>query len=771
MDATQRPPSRRRRAGGIAGLRRYSVLFAGALVAFGVAEVLVFAVQRRASNWADHSRLVATLARTAELAALQREDAVQGHLRSGTDDARIAAHAAGGQLSADLDSLVALTADNPQQQARVRAIAAAVGAWNSDFASPALAGALAGRASPTLGDKLFAPVQTAFAEFLTAEDVLYDDRRNNSRLAAWLAVIAMLIPSGLMAGIVVASGRRFADQAEQLVVQQTQLEEQAVELEQQVQELEVANTELGEAVTAERRARDLAALEAHERQRNSALLDAALKSSPVALALLDPDLRYLHVNEGTASLTGLAVDDHLGKTLREVNSVLDPAFEQALLQVVRTGAPLQNMEVLRPEPGKNGRTRFLLVNAYPILGVGGETLGLGVTAIDTTDHRELQEQFHHAQKLEAVGRLAAGIAHDFNNLLTVIRSYCDLVLLEMPEGAAGRQEVKEIRSAGERAAALSRQMLTMSRKQTIIPRPLAVAEVVTEFEPMLRRVTGDAVELRVRLDQRLGIVHIDATQLEQVLMNLVTNAVDAMPGGGRIVIEGSNAALDEQDVKRYVGLRPGTYTLLSVRDNGTGIDDATLRQIFDPFFTTKPQGKGTGLGLSTVYGIVKQAGGHVRVDSRVGEGTTFTVCLPCELPDDGLAIRKPPPDVDDRTLMGTETVLVVEDEDVLRGSVARVLRRHGYTVLEASHGGEAMRVSAGYDGPIHLVVSDFHMPGMDGRDLVARLVPSRGDMHVLFMSGSSRGNEAVTGTDGDAFLSKPFSFDQLLLLVRQLLSA
>ena len=772
MDATARPLRRRRREGGIAGLRRYSMLFAVALVAFGVAEVLVFAVQRSAANWADHSRQVAALARTAEMEALERQASVRDHLLSATEDVRAAARTAGARLTADLDSLVTLTADNPPQQARVRAIAAAVGAWNSDFASPALAGTLGSGASPALGDQLFAPVETAFGEFLTAEDVLYDDRHANSRLAAWLAVIAMLIPSGLMAGIVVASGRRFADQAEQVVEQQAQLEEQAVELEQQVQELEVANTELGEAVGAERRAHDVAVRETQERQRSSALLDAALNSSPIGLSLLDPQLRYLQVNDAIASITGLSAAEHVGKTLREVNPHLSPDIEKALLQVGRTREPLRNLDMMRPEPGPNGRARHLLLNVYPVVGAGGEMLGLGVAAIDTTDHRELQEQFHHAQKLEAVGRLAAGIAHDFNNLLTVIRSYCDLVLLEIPEGGVGREEIKEIRSAGERAAALSRQMLTMSRKQAIIPRALAVGEVITELEPMLRRVTGDAVQLQVQLDQPLGIVHIDPMQLEQMLMNLVINAVDAMPSGGRIVIEGSNAALDEQDAKRYAGLRPGNYTLLSVRDNGTGIDDATLGQIFDPFFTTKPSGQGTGLGLSTVYGIVKQAGGHVRADSRVGEGTTFTVCLPSELPEDRLAIRKtPPPSVDVRTLMGTETVLVVEDEDVLRGSIARVLRRHGYTVLEASHGGEAMRVSAEHKGPIHLVVSDFHMPGMDGRELVARLAPTRADMRVLFMSGSSQGTEAVTGTGGHAFLSKPFAIDQLLLLARHVISA
>ena len=324
----------------------------------------------------------------------------------------------------------------------------------------------------------------------------------------------------------------------------------------------------------------------------------------------------------------------------------------------------------------------------------GETLGLAVAALDTTEQRELLEQFHHAQKLEAVGRLAAGIAHDFNNLLTVIRSYCDLALLEMADGAAGRDEIVQIRLAAERAAALSRQMLAMSRKQAIIPRPLAVSELVTEIEPMLLRVTGETVSFDIRCQLSVGLVHIDPTHLEQVLMNLVINAVDAMPNGGRLVIDVQDTVLDAEAVKRFVGLKPGGYVSLAVRDSGTGIDDETLRRIFDPFFTTKPQGKGTGLGLSTVYGIVRAAGGHVHVLSDVGAGTTFTVYLPVGAPRDG-----EPAHTTSRTAPagpvagGHEVVLVVEDDDLLRTSLARALRRRGFQVLEAAHGGEALRVA------------------------------------------------------------------------------
>ncbi len=764
-------PSRKRRSGGIAGLRQFTWLFAVALVALGLGQLGLFAFQRWEAGWAEHAREVARLARTAYATVLERQSAVNLAVLSPGGFHPPYADATSAALDSTLDSLVTLTADNPDQQTRARAIVAAVGAWRAGFVVPALGGRLPPGAVSEAESRLSADVRTAFDRFLTAEDVLYADRRDRRGMATWLALAGFLLPGGLLAVIVVLSGRRYAVQAEQIEEQQSQLEEQAVELEQQVQELEVANTELSEAAAAEKRALDDFTREARERQRVAGQLEAAMMNSPVAMSLVDRELNYLFVNSATAEITGVAAADHAGVPMREINPALDPGLEAAMRRVLATGEPVRNFEMMRG--GANGgRSRHLLLNLYPVTTDAGETLGLAIAAVDVTEQRDLLEQFHHAQKLEAVGRLAAGIAHDFNNLLTVIRSYCDLALLEMPEGAPGREEIGEVRQAGERAAALARQMVAMSRKQSIIPRALPIGEAVAELEPMLRRVTGSALALRMELDRPLGIVHIDPTQLEQVLMNLVINAVDATPPGGEITIEGRNAVLDDDDVKFMPGLKPGPHAAVSVTDTGTGIDADTLQKIFDPFFTTKPVGKGTGLGLSTVYGIVHDAGGYVRVESVVGKGTSFCVYLPAELPEDTRTLRDTSRATAMQTAaMGHEVVLVVEDDDLLRASLRRALARRGYQVLEASHAGEALRVAAERDGPIDLVLSDFHMPGMDGRDLVVRLKEARPALKVLFMSGSSAGSESETGAGagGHPFMAKPFTLDGLAAKVREVL--
>ncbi|HEU4988403.1 MAG TPA: ATP-binding protein [Gemmatimonadaceae bacterium] len=758
------PDRQRRRAaerGGIAGLRRYSRLFALALGALGVAELALFAGQRAVQRWQDHSRDVGTIARDAFAAALDRNGTALAHPAGLPPLAQLDS----ARLDSALDSLSLLTADNRPQRARVRDIAAAVAAWNAGIAE-SRSGTPADR--ERVAD-LFMPVRTRFAQFLTAEDVLYEQRRFNNLLLGLAALAAMLVPGGLLAGIVVAGGRRFAAQADQLAEQQDQLEDQAAELEHQVQELEAANASLTEVADAERRAREQAETEMRERRRSAAMLEAAMTSAPIGISIVDRDLRYVQVNDTIARITGLLPAAHVGRGMRDLNPDLDPAVEAEMRRVLATDEPSTNYELARRE-GATGRTLHLLLNFYPVRTSAGETIGLGIAVVDTTEQRELLQQFHHAQKLEAVGRLAAGIAHDFNNLLTVIRSYCDLALLEMAGDAPGRAEIQEIRSAGERAAALSRQMLSFSRKQAVIPRPLAVGEALRDMESMLQRVTGRGVHLEMRLDSPLGIAHIDPTQLEQVVMNLVINAVDAMPRGGRVEIEAGNTLVDENDARRLPGISPGAYVVVAVRDTGTGIDEETLSRIFDPFFTTKPKDKGTGLGLSTVYGIVHDAGGAVRVESRVGEGSTFCVYLPAE-PAEGAALRRVPLARGDAGLARAgETVLVVEDEDALRAMLVRALRARGFTVLEGAHGGEALRVALEHQGRIDAVLSDVHMPGMDGRTLVDRLRVERPGLRVLFMSGSSgdeRGEPVATAHS--AFIAKPFAIDDLAIALRRVL--
>ena len=391
--------------------------------------------------------------------------------------------------------------------------------------------------------------------------------------------------------------------------------------------------------------------------------------------------------------------------------------------------------------------------------------------LDITDQRELEHQFRQAQKMEAVGRLAGGVAHDFNNLLTVIRSYADLVLLELADNDPKRGELLEIRGAADRAAALARQMLAFSRKQVLLPRAFDFNDLVKGFEAMLSRALPADVRPILRLSRTLGVMKADTGQIEQVLMNLALNAADAMPEGGELTIETANATLDTGYAQRHAGVTPGEYVMLAVSDTGTGMDAATREHIFEPFYTTKPVGKGTGLGLSTVYGIVKQNGGHIWVYSELGHGTTFKLYFP-RVYEPISAPRSIPAGVrTPGTESPTETVLVVEDDPSVRTTLVRILRRQGYTVLPAAHGGEAMRIAAAHPGAIDLVISDLMMPEMSGREFVDRFSATRPDTSVLFMSGYTDDDAQQRGLFGEhrAFIEKPFTVDQITRKVREVL--
>jgi PAS domain S-box-containing protein len=391
--------------------------------------------------------------------------------------------------------------------------------------------------------------------------------------------------------------------------------------------------------------------------------------------------------------------------------------------------------------------------------------------LDITDQRGLEEQFRQAQKMEAVGRIAGGVAHDFNNLLTVIRSYADLVLLEMPDTDPKREEMLEIRGAADRAAALARQLLAFSRKQVLLPRVFDLNDVVKAFDAMLSRTLPRDVHHNMRLAQALGVIKADTGQIDQVLMNLTLNAADAMPDGGELTIETGNVTLDADYAKRHAGVMPGEYVMLAVSDTGTGMDRATLDHIFEPFFTTKPSGKGTGLGLSTAYGIVKQNGGHIWVYSEPGHGTTFKVYFPrvyeqLSAPQSIPQGVRPP-----GSARPTETVLVVEDEPAVRATLARILQRQGYTVLPAAHGGDAMRIATEYKGAIDLVISDLMMPEMSGREFVERFAVARPETQVLFMSGYTDDDAQQRGLveDQRPFIQKPFTVEQMARKVREVL--
>jgi signal transduction histidine kinase/ActR/RegA family two-component response regulator len=393
-----------------------------------------------------------------------------------------------------------------------------------------------------------------------------------------------------------------------------------------------------------------------------------------------------------------------------------------------------------------------------------------VNTRDITERRKLEEQLRQAQKMEAVGQLAGGVAHDFNNLLTAILGYTNLMLDDIAAEDPLRQDLIEIQSAGERAASVTRQLLAFSRRQMLHPQIVDINTLVTQLEKLLRRLINEDVELVTALPSDLLPVRVDPASVEQILVNLAVNARDAMPLGGRLTIETANVDLDDTYVFTHAIMPPGRYVMLAVGDTGEGMDEATRARIFEPFFTTKEQGKGSGLGLATVYGMVKQSGGFIWVYSELGHGTVFKVYLPpAEARTAARAV-----DLDRRgdSKPGWETVLLVEDEDAVRALAREVLRRHGYVVLEARHGVDALRLAERHTDDIHLLVTDVVMPHMSGREAAERLTTVRPAMKVLFMSGYT--DHAVMQRDltpGAAFLQKPFTPEAFARKVRQVLDA
>lgn len=399
---------------------------------------------------------------------------------------------------------------------------------------------------------------------------------------------------------------------------------------------------------------------------------------------------------------------------------------------------------------------------------------LAATAIENVrlieQERQSAEQLQQSQKMEAVGRLAGGVAHDFNNLLTAITGYSDLTLRRLEQGNPFRRNIEEIKKAGDRAASLTRQLLAFSRKQVLQPKVLNLNDVVSDMDKMLHRLIGEDIELLSILDPALGYIQADPGQIEQVLMNLVVNSRDAMPKGGKLTIETRNIQLDEEYAARHVSVAPGSYVMLVVSDTGCGISEETQAYIFEPFFTTKELGKGTGLGLSTVYGIVKQSGGNIWVYSEKGQGTTFKVYLP-RVGHVSQDIRAEP--VNGPLPQGTETVLVVEDEEVVRRMARRILEMNGYHVLDASRADEAIEICKHYMKPIHLLLTDVVMPQMGGRDLAERIIQLRPQTKVLYMSGYTDDAIVHHGVlDPDvAFLQKPFVSATLTHKVREVLDS
>ena len=483
---------------------------------------------------------------------------------------------------------------------------------------------------------------------------------------------------------------------------------------------------------------------------------------------------YIMVNKAGEDLIGYSREEILQMRISDVvpRHYLDHIHTRLKEKLADHSLTIYECEAIRKDGNRvpiEVSSRLIYENGVPVAVQG--------SARDITERKRAEEalrasqlQLQQSQKLEAIGQLAGGVAHDFNNMLTAIIGYTDLSLRRVGLENPIRRNLEETKKAAERAASLVRQLLAFSRKQILEPKVLDLNDVVKDMHKMLTRLIGENIKLATRLETDLGSVKADPCQVEQIIVNLVVNARDAMPRGGRVTIETANVSLDAQTAAKHVAVNPGEYVMLTVSDTGSGMDQETQARIFEPFFTTKEVGKGTGLGLSTVYGIVKQSGGNIWVYSEPGFGTVFKVYLPRI--DDATANSIARQAQESNAPRGTETILLVEDEDVVRGLTRKILMQAGYNVLDAGSGDEAIRLCATHAGSIDLLLTDVVMPEISGKEVADRLLELRPSIRVLFMSGYT--DEAIVQhgvLDANVkFIQKPFTWIALTRKVREVLN-
>jgi PAS domain S-box-containing protein len=545
---------------------------------------------------------------------------------------------------------------------------------------------------------------------------------------------------------------------EEIARQHTELQ---VRMAKESAELAAAKKELETVAERERAAEAL--------RRSEARVRRLVESNIIGIATGDLDGKVIDANDAFLALLGFTKEDVAAGSMRW-DALTPPEYREAdrlaVEQLLSTGvAPLWEKQFIR----KDGSRVPVLIGVATLTGMSGETEAVSFV-VDITERKKLEQQLRQAQKVEAIGQLAGGIAHDFNNLLGIIIGYSEIFEERLGLGDPLRPKAEQIKKAGRRAASLTRQLLAFSRQQALEPKVLDLNAVIADTLKMLRRLIDENVELVAVPEPALGRVSADQGQIEQIIMNLTVNARDAMPHGGKLTISTSNAEMDDAFVRRNPGAVPGSYVVLSVGDTGCGMDHETQAHIFEPFFTTKGEGKGTGLGLATVYGVVKQSGGYISVESEPGKGSTFRIYLPrIEEPVAATSCV----DGGGEKAYGCETVLLVEDAHALRELARELLEAGGYTVLEAANGADAISLAEKHPGPIHLLLSDVVMPGMNGPELAGKIIGGRPDTKVLYMSGHTGDALPVREllNSGAALLHKPFTGLSLATKVREVLGA
>jgi two-component system cell cycle sensor histidine kinase/response regulator CckA len=493
---------------------------------------------------------------------------------------------------------------------------------------------------------------------------------------------------------------------------------------------------------------------------------SALEAAANPIVISRRDGTIIWVNKAFEQLSGYSRDEAIGQTTRLLKSGLLPtSFYRTMWDTILSGQQWRGELINRRKDGTFYHEEMTIT---PVKSHSGEITHFIAIKLDITERKQLEQQLLASQKMEAVGRLAGGVAHDFNNLLQVIMGYSDLVVEAFSPPDPRSYQLQQIKKAGLKATALTRQLLAFSRKQVFQPRVLDVNALITDFHKMLHRIVGEDIELETHLKLEPGNIKADPGQVEQIIMNLVVNSRDAMPEGGKLSIETANVDLDEAYCRSHPAIRPGRYVMIAITDTGIGMDSQTQARIFEPFFTTKEQGKGTGLGLATVYGIVKQSEGFIWVYSELAKGTTFKLYFPrIDAPaqiGDSHEIRA-------EIVGGSETILLVEDSEPLRELTRAFLEKNGYSVLAADSGTSALALAERQERPIRLLLTDVVMPGMSGRDLADRLAARYPALKVLYMSGYTSDAIVKHGVlqPGISFIEKPFSERALMAKLREVL--